>query len=128
MNTTGLALGDGVKVMLSEEGDLGVEEFTTAFLCCPGVDPKFVPDGWVINHYRWIVLGLDSLGMRLGRQVLTPTSVMDRLKYRYAREVDKGERSILRNAAVPMVLCVGWREGVVKYRVWGGASGYIVWL
>ena len=88
-----------------------------------------------MNHYRWIVLGLDSLGMRLGRQVLTPTSVMDRLKYRYAREVDKGERSILRNvlekdesAAVPMVLCVGWRLGVVKYRVWGGASGYIVWL
>ena len=32
IDTTGLALGDGVKVMMSEEGDLGVEEFPTAFL------------------------------------------------------------------------------------------------
>ena len=112
-----------------------MEEFPTAFLCCPGVDPKLVPDGWVMNHYRWIVWVVDSLERRLGRQVLTPTSIMDRLKYRYDREVDRGESSILRkviekykSAAVPMVLCVGWREGVVKYRVWGGASGDIVWL
>ena len=94
MNTTGLALGDGVKDMMSEEGDLGVEEFTTAFLCYPGD-----PDGWVMNHYRWIVLGLDSLERRLGRQVLTPTYVMDRPKYRYDREVDRGESSIPKKGA-----------------------------
>ena len=34
------------------------------------------------DHYRWIVWGLDCLE-RLGRLVLTPTAVMDRLKYRY---------------------------------------------
>jgi len=113
MNTAGLALGDGVVVVLSDMGDLGVEEFNMAFLCSPGVDPKLVPDGWVKNHYGQIVWGLDSLERRLDMQVLTPSAVMDRLKYRYDREMDRGERSILRrvlekdeSAAVPMVLCV----------------------
>ena len=77
----------------------------------PGVDPNLVPEGWVRNHYKWIVWNLNSLGIRLERQALTPSAVMDRLKYRYDREVDRAERSIIRrilekdeSAAVPMIL------------------------
>ena len=79
-------------------------------------------------------MGAGELGEE-ARQVLIPTSVIDRLEYRYDRKVDRGESSILRkviekykSAAVPMLLCVGWRELVVKYKVWGGALGDIVWL
>ena len=60
-NTSGLALGDGVVVVLSYMGFLSLEEFFMAFLCCLGVDPNLVPEGWVRNHYRRIVWGLDSL-------------------------------------------------------------------
>ena len=42
------------------QGGLGVEEFSLAFLCSPGVDPKLVPDGMMRNHYRWIVWRLDN--------------------------------------------------------------------
>ena len=42
-----------------------MEEFTTAFLCSPGVDPILVPNGSVRNHYMWFVWGLDSLDRRL---------------------------------------------------------------
>ena len=62
--------------MLSGKGDLGVDEFSMAILCCPGVDPNLVPEGWVRNNYRRIVWGLDSLERRLGRLVLTPTALM----------------------------------------------------
>ena len=88
-NTAGLALGDGAVVMLADAGDLGVEELRRALPCCPGVDPGLVPEGCVENHYRWIVW------------------------LRYDRELDRGERSVLRrvlerdeSAGVPMVLCV----------------------
>ena len=53
-------------VVLSGKGDLGVDEFSMAILCCPGVDPYLVPEEWVRNNYRRIVWGLDSLEMRLG--------------------------------------------------------------
>ena len=52
-----LLLGDRVVVMLSDKGDLGVEEFSMAFLCCPGVDLLLM-----------LVLGLDTeLFLRAGK-------------------------------------------------------------
>ena len=55
---------------------------------------------------------------------------MDRLKYRYDKEVDMGERSFLRkvveknkSAAVPMVLCVSTCVSMVYSLHMGLPSG-----
>ena len=114
-NITGMSLGDGVLAILSDDGCLGVEELQSAFFASPGVDPKLVPEGWFRNHYRWIVWTLFSYQKRFSdKQIhLTPQNVMSRMKYRYDREIDRSERSVIRrvmeqdeSAAVAMVLCV----------------------
>ena len=114
-NTSGVGLGDGILAILREDGCLGVAELESAFLASPGVDPKLVPDGWFRNHYRWIVWTLSSYQSRCSdKQIfLTPQNVMSRMKYRYDREIDRSERSVLRRvleqddpAGVTMVLCV----------------------
>ena len=119
-NTSGVSLGDGILAILSEDGCLGVAELESAFLASPGVDPKLVPDGWFRNHYRWIVWTLSSYQSRCSdKQIfLTPQNVMSRMKYRYDREIDRSERSVLRrvleqddSAGVTMVLCVTWISG-----------------
>ena len=119
-NTAGMSLGDGVLAILSEQGYLSVEELESSFLASPGVDPKLVPNGWFRNHYNWIVWTLSSYQSRLSEKqtFLTPQNVMSRMKYRYDREIDRSERSVLRRVlekdepvAVTMVLCVTWISG-----------------
>ena len=46
-------------VVLSDKWDIGVEEFSMAFLCYRGVDTKLVPEGWVRNEEP---LQVDSVG------------------------------------------------------------------
>ena len=64
-----VALGDGIWLVLDDDGDFGLAEVnpgirlrfwkttfsqvSRAFLCCPGVDPSCLPDGWIENHYRF---------------------------------------------------------------------------
>ena len=92
-----VALGEGAVAVLSEEGELGAGELGRALLASPGVQPDLVPRGWLEHHYRWIVWNLSWLEARLGRPgTLAPGPVMDRLRYRYDRELAGGERSLVR--------------------------------
>lgn len=65
----------------------------------PGVDPKLVPDGWVQNHFKWIVWKLGSMERSYPEEFsdcLSIENVMGQLKYRYDREVDRAQRPALR--------------------------------
>ncbi|XP_050721322.1 uncharacterized protein LOC127001154 isoform X3 [Eriocheir sinensis] len=107
--------GDGCVVVPGTDGCAGVEEVELGFLVMPGVHPGLLPPSWVPNHYHLIVWQLASMERRLPDcgQALTLKNVVARLKYRYDREIDRAERSILRKVTeqddVPqktMVLCV----------------------
>eukprot|EP01127_Copromyxa_protea_P006741 TRINITY_DN16731_c0_g1_i1.p1 TRINITY_DN16731_c0_g1~~TRINITY_DN16731_c0_g1_i1.p1 ORF type:complete len:1023 (-),score=159.30 TRINITY_DN16731_c0_g1_i1:29-2881(-) len=56
--------------------------------------------GWVTNHYRWIVWKLASMERSYPRecagQMLTPERVLAQLKYRYERDVNLAHRSIIK--------------------------------
>lgn len=39
---------------------VGIKELTSAFLNCPSVDPKLVPDHWIKNGLKWILIKLAS--------------------------------------------------------------------
>ncbi|XP_014234044.1 uncharacterized protein LOC106657181 isoform X1 [Trichogramma pretiosum] len=113
-----LDIGDGAKLIFDEKGQAGVEEFQSAFLAMPGVDPKLLPTGWIENHYKWIVWKLASVDRScfdstLLPRMLTPERVMLELKYRYDREIDRAQRPALRMILekddVPskrMILCI----------------------
>ncbi|XP_046750588.1 breast cancer type 2 susceptibility protein homolog [Diprion similis] len=114
----GITMVDGGLLIFDETGYAGVDEFEQAFIASPGVDPSLVPHKWVENHYRWIVWKLASMDrMKFGDlsfcRMLTPDHVMEQLKYRYDREIDKSERPALRRiiekddpACRRMILCV----------------------
>ena len=108
-----IALGDGLTLVLEEDGGVGREEVGRALLACPRVAPTLVPEGWLENHWRWVVWSLACLERRTGLRTLSPAAVLDQLRLRYHREVVGGERSVLRRLlereegpGVPMVLCV----------------------
>ncbi|KAL1427664.1 hypothetical protein MTO96_017353 [Rhipicephalus appendiculatus] len=107
-----LILGDGATMQLeSTEAHLGKDEFSS----------YLVPQGWLENHYRWIVWKLASMELHcpqvFGGRSLTPDQVMLQLKYRYDIEIDNSCRSALRKIYerddVPsktLVLCVSALE------------------
>ena len=119
-NVSGMSLGDGVLAILTDEGDLGVEQLEAALLAAPGVDPRLVPAGWVRHHYRWLVWSLACYqrSLRGGQALLSPRNLAAKLKYRYDRELAGGERSVVRRVlegdespGVAMVLCVAAVSG-----------------
>ncbi|XP_076646165.1 uncharacterized protein LOC143355318 [Halictus rubicundus] len=117
-NSEGIQLEDGACLILDENGYVGISEIKRSFLASPGVDPNLLPNGWLENHYRWIVWKLASIDrMKFASVVLpralTPARVMMELKYRYDREIDRSQRPALRKilekddvASKRMVLCV----------------------
>jgi len=60
-NVRGIQMEDDARLILDENGYVGIWEFLRAFLASPGVDPNLVPARWVENHYRWIVWKLASM-------------------------------------------------------------------
>jgi len=81
------------------------------------LDPKYLSDEWLKNHLPLIIWKLASLERtfpnKLGVPFLTPLRVVSQLKRRYVKEIERGERSILRKIMekddVPsrhLVLCV----------------------
>ncbi|KAG6551190.1 hypothetical protein Mapa_007426 [Marchantia paleacea] len=96
-----------------------------------GADQRYVSKGWVANHFKWIVWKLASYDRRFPRQkacLLTLSSVLDELRYRYDRELN-GERSALKrvterdaSAGHTMVLCVSAVRSVRDiehfYEIW----------
>ncbi|XP_020286259.1 breast cancer type 2 susceptibility protein-like isoform X2 [Pseudomyrmex gracilis] len=117
-NVRGIEMGDGARLIMDENGYVGIWEFQRCFLASTGVDPNLVPARWIENHYRWIVWKLASMDrMKFGSaelpRSLTPSHVMTQLKYRYDREIDRSQRPALRRilekddvASKRMILCV----------------------
>lgn len=116
-NVEGIDLEDGIKLIMDANSCVGFDEMSSGFLDCDSVDPMLVPDNWIRNSFKWIVLklaGLErSLPQRFAGNALTPSNVMLQLKYRYDREIDRSERSSIRKiveqddvASKPLVLFV----------------------
>lgn len=116
-NVNGIAIGDECYLILDDNNEAGVEEFTDAFFASPGVESSLISKEWVSNHYKWIVWKFahyeTSFPKQFGGQCLTPDNLMLQLKYRYDREVDHNERSALKkilerddSSAKRLVLCV----------------------
>jgi breast cancer 2 susceptibility protein len=92
-------LADGASLIFSEHSQAGIAEFKSSFLCLPGVDVALVPELWIENAFKWIVLKLAAMDRHFTeapRQFLNPENVMLQLKYRYDREIDNAERPALR--------------------------------
>ncbi|GLG98706.1 uncharacterized protein GBIM_05307, partial [Gryllus bimaculatus] len=99
-NVDGIPVGDGAMLILDAESKAGVVEVARAFLASPGVQPSLVPEGWVENHFRWLVWKLAtterSFPQLFAGRCLTPNVLLLQLKYRYDRELDCCERPALR--------------------------------
>lgn len=102
---------------MDENSCVGFDELSSGFLACSSVDPKLVPDNWIRNSLKWILLKLAGLERSFPQQyagtALTPANVMLQLKYRYDREIDRSQRSAIRKiveqddaVSKPMVLFV----------------------
>ncbi|XP_019647132.1 PREDICTED: uncharacterized protein LOC109487565 [Branchiostoma belcheri] len=113
----GITLTDGGVLVPLEDGTAGKDEFVSALLDTPGVDPGLVTPEWIHNHYRWIVWKLAAMEaafpVQFGGRCLTPDQVLMQLKYRYDREVDLSQRSALKKIlerddtpSKTLVLCV----------------------
>lgn len=125
----GLNLDDHFVIIPDDKNNFGVEEFKRAFLAGPGVQPNLVPEGWVENHYKWIVWKLShyekGFPYYFHGKALTPNNVMLQLKYRYDREIDRNERSALKKilekddtSVKKMVLRVCEIKKVRKFRLY----------
>lgn len=102
-NVDGIELPDDIKLIMDSNSRVGIREISSAFLMCPVVDPKLVPDNWIRNSFKWIVVKLAAMdrafAYRNDGRYLTPENVMLQLKYRYDREIDKAERPAIRRIA-----------------------------
>lgn len=78
-NVNGIDMSDGMKLIMDGNGRVGVREMSYAFLHCPSVDPKLVPDHWIANSLKWIILKLASYERsfpdKFGGRTLTPENV-----------------------------------------------------
>ncbi|EIE22396.1 hypothetical protein COCSUDRAFT_56086 [Coccomyxa subellipsoidea C-169] len=95
---------------------LGHAEFA-ALLHAAGAEQQYASVAWVTNHFRWVVWKLAcyerQFPAHLAGRMLTPSLVLDQLKYRYEREFGQGHRSVLKKVLEqdeapqrPMVLCM----------------------
>uniref|UniRef100_A0A1Q3EXT2 Uncharacterized protein n=1 Tax=Culex tarsalis TaxID=7177 RepID=A0A1Q3EXT2_CULTA len=101
-NTTGISLGDPdapIQLILDDNCHVGLQEFTSAFLAAPGIDPALIPSGWIENAWKWILLKLASMERQLPQHfdaVTSPENVMNQLLFRYHVEIDCAKRSVVR--------------------------------
>lgn len=99
-NTDGIQLHDGVYVIMDDNCEIGKREIENALLACPNVDPKLLHEKWIGHHLSLILLKLAAMERsfphKFARKTLTPENVMLQLKYRYDREIDHAQRSVLR--------------------------------
>lgn len=59
-NIEGIDMKDEMKLILDGNSRVGLKEITSAFLQCPAVDPKLIPDHWINNCFKFILLKLAS--------------------------------------------------------------------
>ncbi|XP_074028261.1 uncharacterized protein [Leptinotarsa decemlineata] len=90
---------DGATVIPNSKNFIGLSEIEYAFRTMPGVEERLIPKGWIRNHYKWVVWKLASYERMFPLQFnhsLGVEHVIQQLKYRYDREIDKAERPALR--------------------------------
>lgn len=59
-NIDGINMQDGMVIIMDGNSRVGFKELTSAFLQCPSVDPKLVPDHWIKNGLKLIIVKLAS--------------------------------------------------------------------
>ncbi|XP_044270312.1 uncharacterized protein LOC123014993 isoform X2 [Tribolium madens] len=103
---------DGACVVPNFDNLVGLSEIEVAFKTMPGVEMGLLPNGWIKNHFRWIVWKLASYE-NFNFDCLSVENIIQQLKYRYDREIDRAERPALRKIFETddtpqkrMVLCV----------------------
>lgn len=78
-NIEGVDLHDDIRLIMDENSRAGVKEISSAFLQCPSVDPKLVPDHWIENALKWINIKLASyersFPLKFAGKCLTPENV-----------------------------------------------------
>ncbi|GJQ70783.1 Brca2 [Trypoxylus dichotomus] len=107
---------DGAIIIPNAQNLVGLSEIEIAFRTMVGVEPSLIPDGWIVNHYRLIVWKLASYERFFSGQLsgcLTIENIVQQLKYRYDREIDRAQRPAIRKilekddvSQKRMVLCV----------------------
>lgn len=99
-NVGGIDMPDDMKLIMDGHSRVGLREISSAFLQCVSVDSKLVPDNWITNAFKWIVVKLAAMDRAFPHsnngRYLTPENMLLQLKYRYDREIDKAERSAIR--------------------------------
>nr|CAG8559721.1 9752_t:CDS:2 [Entrophospora candida] len=93
----------------------GPNEALSCLIKC-GANPNLIDQQWVLNHYKWIVWKISSMIRsypNLFHCWLSSDTVLDQLRYRYEREINRTQGSALKSIiegnaspAWPMVLCV----------------------
>ena len=120
--STSMETEEGGIIIPNDEGFITNQEFHAALVSMRGVDANLVDQGWVCNHYRWVVWKLASMERSFpevyGGVLLRPEVVMSQLRWRYDEEIVGGRRSVIKriteNDDTPrrgMVLCVVEVEG-----------------
>ncbi|XP_076263137.1 uncharacterized protein LOC143198074 isoform X2 [Rhynchophorus ferrugineus] len=107
---------DGAVLVPNLENRIGVTEIEHSFQLMDGVDINLIPNGWIRNHFKWIVWKLASYERMFPNKFsgcLSIENIIQQLKYRYDLEIDRARRSVLRKIYekddIPqktMVLCV----------------------
>ncbi|XP_026814002.1 breast cancer type 2 susceptibility protein-like isoform X2 [Rhopalosiphum maidis] len=93
------------------------QDIKSFFLSHNFVDDKLVPNGWIENHFRFIVWKLAATEIcfpgHFGNKLLTAKNIIHQLLYRYYREIEKCQRSALKKilekdetTSKRIVLCV----------------------
>lgn len=100
-NSFVLNLADGITLIPDDHDQVGILEMSSAFMSCPSIDPKLLHVDWIAHHLSLIILKLAamerSFPQKLGYgRTLNVENTMLQLKYRYDKEIDRAERSILR--------------------------------
>lgn len=92
-------LSNTLRLIPDERFQTGFGEFFNTFMTSPGVDKSMFSPKWFQHHYRMIVFKLYQYTKRAkvpSGLILTPENILDQLKYRYDREIDKVSRSPIR--------------------------------
>lgn len=76
---------DGALVIPSTANTIGVDEIDRAFRVLSDVQSNLIPEGWISNHYKWIVWKLASYQKFADNLpgCLNVENVIQQLKYRY---------------------------------------------
>lgn len=78
-NVDGIDMPDEMCLIMDGNSRVGFKELTSAFQDCPSVDPKLLPDHWIRNCLKWILVKLASYErsypQKFSGKILTPENV-----------------------------------------------------